>query len=122
MLKAEPAMPGWKKIRLSLIVIVEGVLICGTQPIRASLPTIEMVRNLDTFFSYPWGRHAFDHTLRMIKVGEKVRNHNILINKLKQKTLVIHGFPIAIQLMLSSQYPSSFVICHHLMMPRHFMI
>ncbi|CAH8263757.1 unnamed protein product [Arabidopsis lyrata] len=105
MLKAKPAMPGWKKIRLSLIVIVEGVLICGTQPIHASLPTVEMVRNLDTFFSYPWGRHAFDHTLRMFKVGEKVRNHNILINKLKQKTLVIHGFPIAIQLMLFQSIP-----------------
>ncbi|KAG7572606.1 hypothetical protein ISN44_As09g009660 [Arabidopsis suecica] len=105
MLKAEPAMPGWKKIRLSLIVIVEGVLICGTQHIRASLPIVEMVRNLDTFFSYPWGRHAFDHTLRMIKVGAKVRNHNILINKLKQKTLVIHGFPIAIQLMLFQSIP-----------------
>ncbi|CAL9239316.1 unnamed protein product [Arabidopsis halleri] len=38
-------------------------------------------------------------------VGEKVRNHNILINKLKQKTLVIHGFPIAIQLMLFQSIP-----------------
>ncbi|EFH44911.1 hypothetical protein ARALYDRAFT_916197 [Arabidopsis lyrata subsp. lyrata] len=38
-------------------------------------------------------------------VGEKVRNHNILINKLQQKTLVIHGFPIAIQLLLFQSIP-----------------
>lgn len=105
MLKTQPSMPGWRKLRLVLLVIVEGVLICGTQPIRPSFPVVEMVKNLEVFYSYPWGRHAFEQTLRMVKVGRKVRNPYLLIKKLKQPSLVVHGFPISIQLLLFQSIP-----------------
>lgn len=99
-------MPGWKKLRLVLIIIVEGILTCGTQPIRPSFRIVEMVKDLDFFFAYPWGRHAFEMTIRMIKVGTKVRRPSSLINKLKQQSLVIHGFPIALQLLLFKSIPA----------------
>ncbi|KAG7551523.1 Ulp1 protease family C-terminal catalytic domain [Arabidopsis thaliana x Arabidopsis arenosa] len=105
LLKADREMLGWQKLRLVLIVIVEGILICGTQPIRPSVPIVEMVRNLDFFFSYPWGRHSFERTLRMIKVGKKVRRQSDITKKLKQRSLVMHGFPVAIQLFLFQSIP-----------------
>ncbi|CAL9242368.1 unnamed protein product [Arabidopsis halleri] len=104
-LKAEPGMSGWKKLRLVLIVIVKGILICGTQPIRPSAAVVEMVKNLPFVFSFPWGRLAFDRTVRMLTVGTKIRKRSTIIKKLKQKSLVVHGFPIAIQLMIFDSIP-----------------
>ncbi|KAG7547470.1 hypothetical protein ISN44_As12g027110 [Arabidopsis suecica] len=105
-LKNSPTMPGWKKLRLVLIIIVEGILLCGTQPIRPSFPIVEMVKDLEFFFNYPWGRHAFERTVRMLKVGDKVRSQSHLLNKLKQHSLAIHGFPMAIQLLLFKSIPA----------------
>ncbi|EFH57618.1 hypothetical protein ARALYDRAFT_902578 [Arabidopsis lyrata subsp. lyrata] len=89
-LKAEPGMDGWKKLRLVLIVIVEGILICGTQPIRPGLAYVEMVKNLDFFLSFPWGRLAFERTVRMLQVGDKICTQSTIVKKLKQKSLVVH--------------------------------
>lgn len=105
MLKSERDMPGWRKLRLALIVIVEGILSCGTQPIRPRTWVVEMVRNLEVFLAYPWGRHAFERTIRMVKLGKKVKRLSILKQKLKQRSLVLHGFPIAIQLFLFQSIP-----------------
>ncbi|KAL9858808.1 hypothetical protein AtNW77_Chr1g0040561 [Arabidopsis thaliana] len=51
---------------------------------------------LDFFLSYLWGRHSFERTLRMVKVGENVRNQFDITKKLKQRSLVMHGFPVAL--------------------------
>ncbi|EFH67793.1 predicted protein [Arabidopsis lyrata subsp. lyrata] len=45
-------------------------------------------------------------TFRMLKVGEKVRSQSHLLNKLKQHSLAIHGFPMAIQLLLFKSIPA----------------
>ncbi|CAL9219656.1 unnamed protein product [Arabidopsis halleri] len=66
LLKSDREMLGWKKLRL-------------------------MVRNLDFFFSYPWGHHSFERTLRMIKVGKKVRRQSDITKKLKQRSLYVPG-------------------------------
>ncbi|KAG7592787.1 hypothetical protein ISN45_Aa01g016450 [Arabidopsis thaliana x Arabidopsis arenosa] len=95
-LKAQ--MPGWKKLRLALIVIVEGILICDSQPVRASTEVVEMVRHLDTFFSYPWGRESFNLTMRMVKVGSRVETVEHLVAKMKQSHVATHGFILALQL------------------------
>lgn len=47
----------------------------------------------------------------MIKVGEKVERVSQLIKKLRQKSVVIHGFPISIQLLLFRSIP---LLMHHL--------
>lgn len=105
MLQNDREMPIWRKVRLVLIVIVEGILTCGTQPIRPSSHVVEMVRNLDFFLAYPWGRHSFEMTIRMVKVGHKVKQLSKLVTKLKQRSLVLHGFPLAIQLHLFQSIP-----------------
>lgn len=98
-------MCGWKKLRLVLIVIVEEILICGTPPIRPTTAVVEMVKNLAFFFSFPWGCLSFNRTVRMLTVGTKIRKHSTIVKKLKQKSLVVHGFPIAIQLMIFDSIP-----------------
>lgn len=105
MLQVDPRMPAWRKIRLVLIVIVEGVLICGTHPVRPSFTVVEMVKNLDVFYNYPWGREAFERTVRTIKVGKYVPTLSNIICKLKQPSLVLHGFPVSLQLMLFDSIP-----------------
>lgn len=57
---------------------------------------VEIVKNLDFFLSYMSGRHSFERTLRMVKVGKKVRNQSDITKKLKQRSLVMHGFPVAL--------------------------
>ena len=41
----------------------------------------------------------------IVKVGNRIRKQSTLIKKLKQKSLVVHGFPIALQLMLFETIP-----------------
>ncbi|KAG7564407.1 Papain-like cysteine peptidase superfamily [Arabidopsis suecica] len=50
-------MEEWRRLRLALIVIVDGIIICSSQPVKASEQVVEMVRNLETFELFPWGRH-----------------------------------------------------------------
>ncbi|KAG7564836.1 hypothetical protein ISN44_As10g015850 [Arabidopsis suecica] len=104
-LKDEPNMPIWRRFRLALIVIVEGILLCKTQPVKPSVEVVEMVKNVDFFLNYPWGRHSFQRILRMVKVGEKIETKADLINKLKQSTMAVHGFPLAIQLFAFRSIP-----------------
>lgn len=94
-------MPGWKKLRLALIVIVEGILICNSQPVRASPEVVEMVRDLDSFFSYPWGRESFLLTMRMVKV----ETLDELVDKLVQSHAATHGFILALQLFVLHSIP-----------------
>lgn len=91
-------MPIWRKFRLSLIVIVEGILLCRTQPLKPSVEVVEMVKNVDFFLEYPWGRESFLRLLRMITIGDYIEDEGSLIKKLKQSSMAVHGFPLAIQL------------------------
>ena len=95
-LKADPTIPPWRKFRLALIILVEGILLCRTQPVKPSVEVVEMVRNVHFFLNYPWGRHAFSRTLRMIKVGNHITSTASLVTKLNQFSLAVHGFPLAI--------------------------
>lgn len=88
----------WRKFRLSLIVIVEGLLLCRTQPLKPSVEVVEMVKNVDYFLNYPWGRVSFERILRMVKIGDYIDDTASLIKKLKQSSMVVHGFPLALQL------------------------
>lgn len=105
MLKTQPNMPSWRKFRLALIVIVEGVLLCRSQPVKASAEVVEMVKDVDFFLKYPWGRHSFHRMLRMVKVGSYLEDADSLVAKLKQSSVAVHGFPLAIQLFALKYIP-----------------
>ncbi|CAN8306691.1 unnamed protein product [Cochlearia groenlandica] len=74
-------MSSGRKLRLAFIIIVEGVLLCNSQPVRASREVVEKVKDLDTFTTYPWGRESFQLTLQMVKFG----NHNKNVKELADK-------------------------------------
>jgi len=49
----EKRMEPWRRLRLAVIVIVEGILICSSQPVKVSKQVIEMVKDLEAFEAYP---------------------------------------------------------------------
>ncbi|XP_010440434.1 PREDICTED: uncharacterized protein LOC104723739 isoform X1 [Camelina sativa] len=91
-LKSETGMPMWRKFRLCLIVIVEGILLCRNQPVKPSAEVVEMVKDVDFFLNYPWGRHSFTRLLWMVKVGSYLPTPASLLTKLKQSSMAVHGF------------------------------
>lgn len=104
-LKSEPTMPAWRKFHLALVVLVEGVLICKSQPVKSFVDVVEMVKNVTFFLNYPWGRLSFQRLVRTIRVGTFIPNTPSLIAKLKQSSIAVQGFPLSFQLLTFAQVP-----------------
>lgn len=90
---------------MALIVIVEGILLCNSQHVRASKEIVEMVKDLEQFQQYPWGRESFLLTISQVKVGNKVESLEELLSKFDQVSTATHGFTIALQLMILKSIP-----------------
>ncbi|CAG7864395.1 unnamed protein product [Brassica rapa] len=86
------------RLRLSLLVLVEGILCptCGTTKIRAEI--VSMLGDLDAFLKYPWGRESFLLTVRSTKARSAV-------NYVKD-TMAIQGFTHAMVLVTVTACPS----------------
>ncbi|EOA38978.1 hypothetical protein CARUB_v10011488mg [Capsella rubella] len=54
---------GEKRLRLAIIVIVEGILVCDSSNVRATRKVAEMLRDIHSFDSFPWGRLSFERTI-----------------------------------------------------------
>ncbi|KAG7550108.1 Papain-like cysteine peptidase superfamily [Arabidopsis thaliana x Arabidopsis arenosa] len=98
-------MDDWRRLRLALIVIVEGILVCSSQPVKASVQVVEMVSDLQRFEAFPWGRESFLLTMRMVKVSSKVSSLAGLIVKFNQSHSSTHGFPLVFQLLMLKAIP-----------------
>lgn len=98
-------MDGERRLRLCLIVIVEGVLLCNSHTVKASKKVVEMVKDVEAFANYPWGRKSFKRTLEMVIVGKKVDNATVLASKLMQSHTATHGFTLSFQLLLLQAIP-----------------
>lgn len=63
MVTSEKEMPGWRKLGLCLIIIVDGVLATTSQTQKPSVKNIKLVENLEKFFAFQWDRESFfvDH-------------------------------------------------------------
>ncbi|KAF8097014.1 hypothetical protein N665_0297s0023 [Sinapis alba] len=108
--ETDAEMPGWMKLRLCLLVIVEGVLVAAVQKPKPALKHVERVENLDVFFAFPWGRESFAWTISTMKPGPKVMGkcedpNGDLCKKLRQKTVKLVGFPLALQLVAFEAIP-----------------
>lgn len=97
--------PDWRRLRLVFIVIVEGILICNSQPVRASKEVVEMVKDLESFEEYIWGNESFLLTLRMVKVSKKISTLDELISKLNQSYTTTHSFTLVFQLLFFKEIP-----------------
>ncbi|KAL0713465.1 hypothetical protein Bca4012_020443 [Brassica carinata] len=59
----QPSLPQWKRMPLALIVLVNGLLVCGHKHLQLTPSYIEMLEDTESFLQYPWGREAFLSTL-----------------------------------------------------------
>ncbi|CAN7070928.1 unnamed protein product [Brassica oleracea var. botrytis] len=86
------------RLRLSLLVLVEGILCptCGTTKIRPEI--VSILGDLDAFLKYPWGRESFILTVRSTKARSAV-------NYVKD-TMAIQGFTHAMVLVTVTACPS----------------
>ncbi|KAJ4910333.1 hypothetical protein Rs2_04954 [Raphanus sativus] len=96
-------MPGWKKLKLCLIVIVDGVLIATLQKPKPSLKHVQRLEDVDAFLAFPWGRESFLWTISNLKPGPRIMGKcedpvGDLVKKLRQKSVKLVGFPQALQL------------------------
>ncbi|RID68507.1 hypothetical protein BRARA_C00658 [Brassica rapa] len=92
-----------RRLKLCLIIIVDGVLIASTQPARPTLKHVKRVENLKNFLAFQWGRESFYWT-----VSDMIPPKRILgvcndppaefCTKLRQKTKKMTGLPLALQL------------------------
>ncbi|KAF8106170.1 hypothetical protein N665_0146s0016 [Sinapis alba] len=104
-------MSEWRRIRLALIIIVGGVLFASQQVHRPTLRYVKMLENIDAFLDFPWGRELFIHTVRCMKPsmfdkGKPVHDPvGMLVQKLKQETFRLTGFPLALQLLAFRAIP-----------------
>ncbi|KAG2250360.1 hypothetical protein Bca52824_080496 [Brassica carinata] len=92
MVESDPQMSGEKKLKLCLIVIVDGVLVATLQKPKPTLKYVKLLENLDEFFDFPWGRESFMWTLSTLKPPPKV------FGKLEDPLVKTVGFPLALQL------------------------
>ncbi|KAG2317183.1 hypothetical protein Bca52824_020305 [Brassica carinata] len=110
-LENDKEMSEWRRIRLALIIIVDGVLIASQQVHRPTLKYVKMLHDVDAFLQFPWGRESFLYTIRCMKPlrfdkGKPVQDPvGLLVEKLKQETYRLTGFPLALQLLAFRTIP-----------------
>ncbi|KAH0929386.1 hypothetical protein HID58_015113, partial [Brassica napus] len=63
MVVSEDNMSPGKKLRICLIIIVDGVLMPKTQKPKPTLKYLKLVEKLDKFFAFQWGRESFWWTI-----------------------------------------------------------
>ncbi|RID76404.1 LOW QUALITY PROTEIN: hypothetical protein BRARA_B03377 [Brassica rapa] len=107
MLEEDKKMEHWKKIRIALIIIVDGVLIAHKQQARATPRYVKMLKNLKTFFAFPWGRESFVKTISCMKPPKpSLKNGNDPVSwLLKQDSFRLQSFPLTLQLVAFRAIP-----------------
>lgn len=91
MIENTPDMPGWRRLRLALLLIVDGVLIASTQTHKPTPKYVNMVEDIESFLKFPWGRESF------LKPTPK---------RMKQETVKLNGFPLVLQMAAFRMVPS----------------
>ncbi|KAL0864718.1 hypothetical protein Bca101_043836 [Brassica carinata] len=103
-------MPSWRKVRLVVIIIVDGVLIAHKQKPRPTLRFVKLVQHLHVFFNHPWGRESFLKTITCMKHHKSAKRPRddptqVLVYELKQESYRLQGFPLALQLVAFAAVP-----------------
>ncbi|KAG2313201.1 hypothetical protein Bca52824_024758 [Brassica carinata] len=103
-------MPGWRKLCLALIMIVDGVLIAHQQTPRPTLKYVKMLKNVHTFCAHPWGRESFLKTITCMKPPKYhpvdcTDPEGTLVQLLKQESFRLQGFPLGLQLLAYQTVP-----------------
>ncbi|KAG2307293.1 hypothetical protein Bca52824_027041 [Brassica carinata] len=99
-----------RRLKLCLIIIVDGVLIASTQPAKPTPKHVKLVENLKDFFGFQWGRESFYWTVSTMIPGKKILGkrddpNGEFCSKLRQKTKKMSGLPLALQLVIYEAIP-----------------
>ncbi|CAL9234053.1 unnamed protein product [Arabidopsis halleri] len=95
---------GDDRLRLALILIVDGVLLAKQQYHRPSFKYVLMLEDIDSFLQFPWGRESFFRTIMFMKPAPRVLGKpadpiKAFAQQFKQQTIRLQGFPLALQLL-----------------------
>lgn len=71
MVTSDEPLPGWRKLGLCLIIIVDGVLATTSQTQKPSVKNVKRVESLEKFFAFQWGRESFLWTITTMKPAAK---------------------------------------------------
>ncbi|CAN6873802.1 unnamed protein product [Brassica oleracea var. botrytis] len=86
------------RIRYACLALLESVLLPTSLNMKISRDHVEAIKDLDAFFSFPWGRVAFDMLMSSIKERDEIA--------LSQNTIALKGFALAIQLVMVAAVPA----------------
>nr|VDD11829.1 unnamed protein product [Brassica rapa] len=88
MLETDQTIPKDKRLRLALIMIVDGVLIAHKQVAKPTLRYVRMVDNLEDFLNFPWGRESFLKTITCMKPPTDAENPVAALAQLSVTSLI----------------------------------
>ncbi|CAA7056616.1 unnamed protein product [Microthlaspi erraticum] len=110
--KTRESMSDDRKLKLALILIVDGVLIANLQhPTTKPTPRyVTMLSDLQNFLQYPWGRESCLITIDSLRPAlQPVKKKDDPIKKFRARlfdgSVVLKGFPIALQLLAFKNIP-----------------
>lgn len=99
-----------RKLKLCLIIIVNGVLIANTQPVRPTVRHVKLLASLSNFLVFPWGMESFYWTMSTMIPAKRCLGscddpEGDFCSKLRQNTKKMSGFPLALQLLVYEAIP-----------------
>lgn len=86
------------QVKYACLALLESVLLPTSLTMKIAREHAEAIEDLEEFFSYPWGRLAFDMLMGSIKDRDEVA--------LSQNTIDVKGFALALQLVMVKAVPS----------------
>ncbi|ESQ34672.1 hypothetical protein EUTSA_v10009967mg [Eutrema salsugineum] len=87
-----------KRFKCACLALTAAVLVPTSHITKIVPEHVELIRDIDEFLSYPWGRIGFDLLVSSIKSKDEV--------ELSQKTIAVKGFFYAIQLVMMAAVPT----------------
>ena len=86
------------RIKFACLAILSSVLLPTSLNTKISREHAEAIEDLDDFYSFPWGRLAYEMLMNSIKERDEI--------SLSQNTIAVKGFVLALQLVLVEAVPS----------------
>nr|VDD23514.1 unnamed protein product [Brassica rapa] len=98
MLKKRTVKDSCIRVKYALLALLAAVILPTTHTPRISQDHAELIKDIDDFFAYPWGRVSFDMVMSSIKERKEV--------SLSQKTIALKGFVLSLQLVMVEAIPA----------------
>ncbi|CDY37770.1 BnaA10g05510D [Brassica napus] len=98
MLKKRTVKDSCIRVKYALLALLAAVILPTTHTPRISQDHTELIKDIDDFFAYPWGRVSFDMLMSSIKERKEV--------SLSQNTIALKGFVLSLQLVMVEAIPA----------------